>query len=220
MLFFSGEQSDFSPQPRNQRSIQAEQHSDTRGIVTFTLGWTFGPRLTHNRIGMQQIFIGNWCDSLHVTAFHLRFSPQVLGYNLECSEISHVPLPAAKLFWSSPVPFWVPDMSCVGTSHDNFGAPHKWIGVTCPKHCYLRGFRHLTPFHSKTWIALVASCGDPWSQFLWVAIFRIRDLGRPWEPQNISLNKNPDSCDGNDRFSRDFTAKTKAHRGWEWLRVI
>ena len=35
---FSGEQSDFSPQPRNQRSIQAEQHSDTRGIVTFTLG--------------------------------------------------------------------------------------------------------------------------------------------------------------------------------------
>ena len=29
----------------------------------------------------------------------------------------------------------------------------------------------------------------------------------------ISLNKNPDSCDGNDRFSRDFTAKTKAHRG-------
>jgi hypothetical protein len=61
----------------------------------------------------------------------------------------------------------------------------------------------------------VASCGDPWSQFLWVALFRIRDLGRPWEPQNISLNKNPDSCDGNDRFSRDFTAKakTKAHRG-------
>ena len=106
-------------------------------------------------------FIRNWCDSLHVTAFHLRFSPQVLGYNLECSEISHFPLPAAKLFWSSPVPFWVPDMSCVGTSHDNFGAPHKWIGVTCPKHCYLRGFRHLTPFHSKTWIALVASCGDP-----------------------------------------------------------
>ena len=35
---FSGEQSDFSPQRRNQRSIQAEQHSDTRGIVTFTLG--------------------------------------------------------------------------------------------------------------------------------------------------------------------------------------
>jgi hypothetical protein len=34
----------------------------------------------------------------------------------------------------------------------------------------------------------VASCGDPWSQFLWVALFRIRDLGRPWEPQNISLN--------------------------------
>ena len=133
-------------------------------------------------------FIGNWCDSLHVTAFHLRFSPQVLGYHLECSEISHFPLPAAKLFWSSPVPFWVPDMSCVGTSHDNFGAPHKWIGVTCPKHCYLRGFRHLTPSHSKTWIALVASCGDPWSQFLWVALFRIRDLGRPWEPQNISLN--------------------------------
>ena len=134
------------------------------------------------------MLIGNWCDSLHVTAFHLRFSPQVLGYHLECSQISKFPLPAAKLFWSSPVPFWVPDMSCVGTSHDNFGAPHKWIGVTCPKHCYLRGFRHLTPFHSKTWIALVASCGDPWSQFLWVALFRIRDLGRPWEPQNISLN--------------------------------
>ena len=131
------------------------------------------------------IFIGNWCDSLHVTAFHLRFSPQVLGYHLECSQISHFPLPAAKLFWSSPVPFWVPDMSCVGTSHDNFGAPHKWIGVTCPKHCYLRGFRHLTPFHSKTWIALVASCGDPWSQFLWVALFGIKrfeiweDHGRP-----------------------------------------
>ena len=172
------------------------------------------------RPAYQIYIIGNWCDSLHVTAFHLRFSTQVLGYHLECSEISHVPLPAAKLFWSSPVPFWVPDMSCVGTSHDNFGAPHKWIGVTCPKHCYLRGFRHLTPFHSKTWIALVASCGDPWSQFLWVALFRIRDLGRPWEPQNISLNKNPDSCDGNDRFSRDFTAKTKAHKGWEWLRVI
>ena len=140
------------------------------------------------RPAYQIYIIGNWCDSLHVTAFHLRFSPQVLGYHLECSQISKFPLPAAKLFWSSPVPFWVPDMSCVGTSHDNFGAPHKWIGVTCPKHCYLRGFRHLTPFHSKTWIALVASCGDPWSQFLWVALFRIRDLGRPWEPQNISLN--------------------------------
>ena len=37
-VVFSGEQSDFSPQPRNQRSIQAEQHSDTRGIVTVTLG--------------------------------------------------------------------------------------------------------------------------------------------------------------------------------------
>ena len=191
-------------------------------------GWLRGDTIAANLQSRPKLeshedptkFIGNWCDSLHVTAFHLRFSPQVLGYHLECSEISHFPLPAAKLFWSSPVPFWAPDMSCLGTSHDNFGAPQKWIGVTCPKHCYLRGFRHLTPFHSKTWIALVASCGDPWSQFLWVALFRIRDLGRPWEPQNISLNKNPDSCDGNDRFSRDFTAKTKAHRGWEWLRVI
>ena len=144
---------------------------------------------TYVRMEVWMYVIGNWCDSLHVTAFHLRFSPQVLGYHLECSQISHFPLPAAKLFPSSPVPFWVPDMSFVGISHDIFGAPHKWIGVTCPKHCYLRGFRHLTPFHSKTWIALVASCGDPWdSQFLWVALFRIRDLGRPWEPQNVSLN--------------------------------
>ena len=36
IVLFSGESD--SPQPRNQRSIQAEQHSDTRGTVTFTLG--------------------------------------------------------------------------------------------------------------------------------------------------------------------------------------
>jgi hypothetical protein len=42
-----------------------------------------------------------------------------------------------------------------------------------------------------------------------VALFRIRDLGRPWEAQNIS-HKNTDSVDVNDRYSRDFAAKTKA----------